>query len=123
MVDAVITTQSDKLKSRIVYIEDIFVTESNYEKVIEDLLEDSKHIALATLFPFEDYSDMSLPAKYNNWQIRCCIELYNMADKSTFVSYSENGIGFSKLTDGLSISLMSELTPKVGIPKSIVEES
>lgn len=116
-------TQEQKLKSRIVYNADIFVNNENYLKVINDLLEDSKYIALATLYPFEDYSAMNLPIKYNNWQIRCCIELYNMADKSTFVSYSENGIGFSKLTDGLSISLMSELTPKVGIPKSMVEES
>ena len=110
-------TQTDVLIKRIVFNQNIFGSKENYDTVISDLLEDSKYIGLATLFPFNDYSAMELPNKYNNWQIRACIELYNMADKSIFVTYSENGIGFSKLTDGLSISLMNELTPKVGIPK------
>lgn len=111
-------TQKQKLKSRIKYDKDIFGGFLNYQKVINDLLEDSKFIALATLYPYQDYSLMVLPPKYNNWQIRACIELYNMADKAAFISYSENGINFSKLTDGLSINLMNELTPRVGIPKS-----
>lgn len=110
-------TQTDILTSRIVFNQNIFGSKDNYNSVIKDLLEDTKYIGLATLFPYEDYSAMDLPKKYNNWQIRACIELYNMADKSMFVAYSENGIGFSKLTDGLSISLMNELIPKVGIPK------
>lgn len=110
-------TQNDILNKRIVFNANIFGNKENYDAVISDLLEDSKYIGLATLFPYEDYSLMDLPEKYNNWQIRACIELYNMADKSIFVTYSENGIGFSKLTDGLSISLMNELIPKVGIPK------
>lgn len=114
--------QNEKLKSRIVFNKDIFGTLENYDKAINDLLEDSKFIALSTLYPFEDYSSMDLPSKYNNWQLRCCIELYNMSDKSIYVSYSENGFSFSKLTDGLSISLMNELTPKVGVPKSVVKD-
>ena len=110
-------TQTNILKGRIVFNQNIFGNKENYDLVISDLLEDSKYIGLATLYPYEDYSVMDLPKKHNNWQIRACIELYNMADKSIFVTYSENGIGFSKLTDGLSVSLMNELMPKVGIPK------
>lgn len=117
-------TQKDKLKKRIIYNEDIFTNTENYEMVLDDLLEDSKYIALSTLFPYDDYSAIELPTMYNNWQIRACIELYNMADKSIYKSYSENGINFSKDSDGLSNSLMSELIPKVGIPKRInIEET
>lgn len=110
-------TQEEVLKRRIVFNQNIFGTRNNYNLIIQDLLEDSKYIALATLFPYEDYSAMELPTKHNNWQIRACIELYNMADKAMFVNYKENGIDFQKLSDGLSISLMNELIPRVGIPK------
>lgn len=105
------------LKKRIKYDANIFVKQADYDEIIDCLIEDSKNIALATLFPFEDYSLMELPIKYNNWQLRACIELYNMADKSLFVKYSENGVDFQKLTDGLSISLMNELTPRAGVPR------
>ena len=60
---------------------------------------------------------MELPKKYYNWQLRCCIELYNLADKQGLTNYSENSLSWAKLTDGLSKDLMSKLTSKVGIPK------
>ena len=111
-----------KLQSRIPYDEDVFGSQANYLAALGELLEDSKSIALETLYPYEDTSEMDLPSKYNNWQIRCCLELYNLADKSGVVNYSENGIGWSKLSDGLSNFLMNKLTSKVGVPKDIEED-
>lgn len=109
--------QIDKLIERIPYDEEIFGNSTNYKLVISDLIENSKYIALATLYPYEDYSEMELPNKYLNWQIRASIELYNLADKSALINYSENNLTWSRLTDGLSRSLMVELVPTVGIPK------
>ena len=111
-----------KLQARIPYDEDVFGSQANYLAALGELLEDSKSIALETLYPYEDTSEMDLPSKYNNWQIRCCLELYNLADKSGVVNYSENGIGWSKLSDGLSNFLMNKLTSKVGVPKDIEED-
>lgn len=110
--------QLELLKLRIPYDKDIFESQTDYEVALNELLEDSKNIALETLYPYEDTSEMDLPVKYKNWQIRCCLELYNMADKSGLTNYSENGIGWSKLSDGLSTQLMNKLTSKVGVPKS-----
>lgn len=110
--------QLEKLKSRIPYDEDIFETKSDYEMALRDLLDDSESIALETLYPFEDTTQLDLPKRWKNWQIRCCLELYNLADKSGLVNYSENGINWSKLSDGLSTQLMNKLTSKVGVPKS-----
>lgn len=109
--------QLEKLQSRIPYDEDIFGDEDNYEVALTELLEDSKNIALETLYPYEDTTDKELPTKYYNWQIRCCLELYNMADKSGITNYAENGITWAKLTDGLSAQLMNKLTSKVGVPR------
>ena len=106
-----------KLKSRIPYDEDIFGSNANYEVALTELLEDSKSIALETLYPYEDISTMDLPTKYNNWQIRCCLELYQLADKSGLTNYAENGITWAKLSDGLSNFLMNKLISKVGVPK------
>lgn len=117
MEEEIKNTQLDKLKDRIPYDEDIFENEINYLQVLNDLLEDSKFIALEILFPYEDYSEYELPSKYKNWQIRACIELYNLADKAGITNYSENGISWSKLSDGLSNKLMDGLTSKVGTPK------
>ncbi len=110
--------QLDKLKKRIPYDEDIFEAENIWEQVLISLLEDSKSIALETLFPYaDDYSKIELPKSKYNWQLRCCVELYNLADKQGYTSYSENSLNWAKLSDGLSNSLMNKLTSRVGVPK------
>lgn len=117
MTNEEIEIQMPKLKSKIKYDEDIFGTYKEYEEIILDLLENSKSICLETLFPYNDFSSYLLPKKYYNWQIRCCIELYNLADKQGITNYSENSLSWSKLTDGLSNDLMNKLTSRVGVPK------
>ena len=117
MTEEELAIQLPKLMVKIPYDEDIFVTDENYQKILKDILENSKFIALETLFPFDDFENYVLPKKYYNWQLRCCIELYNLADKQGLTNYSENSLSWSKLTDGLSKDLMSKLTSRVGIPK------
>ena len=112
------STQIEKLKKRIPYDVDIFNTTEIYNDVLNTLLEDSKIKCLSILYPYtEDFDDIELPKRFENWQLRASVELYNLADKAGIVNYSENGIVWSKLTDGLSFSLLNEITPKVGVPK------
>jgi hypothetical protein len=109
-----------KLTKKIKYNENIHGTMDNYMVIIDELIESSKYIALSLKYPFlEDYSDLEVPTKYKDWQYRCCIELYKLQNSSigSFVSYSENGLGWSKLTDGLPQSLLNEITPHVGVPQ------
>ena len=73
----------------------------------------SKHVYMF----LEDYTDVKLPNKYINWQYRCCIELYKGAGQEGIVSYAENGLNWSKLSDGLPISLTNEIIPEVGVPR------
>lgn len=117
MTEEELAIQLPKLIVKIPYDEDIFKSEETYQKVLKDLLESSKYIALETLFPFDDFENYLLPKKYYNWQLRCCIELYNLADKQGLTNYSENSLSWAKLTDGLSKDLMSKLISRVGIPK------
>ena len=117
MTNEELEKQLPKLKTKIPYDEDIFGTIQSWEMVLKDLLDDSKFIALETLFPYEDWGEYLLPTKYYNWQLRCCVEKYNLADKQGLTNYSENSLSWSKLTDGLSTDLMCKLTSRVGIPR------
>ena len=110
-------TQEDILKKRIPIEATGLDDDNEYNDMIEALLEDSKNIALSNIYPFEDWSSLDLPVKYNNWQIRAAIELYNLADKAGIKSYSENGLSWSKSSDLLSVGLMEEIMPKVGVIK------
>lgn len=113
--------QLEALKKRIPYNETLCDSVEEYEQMLEDILEDAKNVAFEILYPYEDYPE-ELPPRYNNWQLRACVELYNLADKAGITNYSENGISWSKLNDGLSISLLNGLTSRVGIPRKAEEE-
>lgn len=117
MSDLVFQQQLAKLKVKIPYDEDIFESEENWVNVLTDLLRDSRYILLETLYPFEDFSNLAIPSRYYNWQLRCCVELYNLADKQGITNYAENTISWTKLSDGLSNTLMNKLVSKVGIPR------
>lgn len=112
-------TQLDKLKVKIPYKEKVFKSEENYRAVLTGLLEDTRNIALNTLYPFiDDFETVELPTKYYNWQIRACVELYKWGSNQGIKSYSENGLSWTKDSDGaLSNALLDELVPKAGVPK------
>ena len=122
-INAQTDTQLEKLERRIKYDEDIFGSRENYEQVLNDLLEDSMYIGLSILFPFEDFSNIPFPTRYYNWQIRCCVELYNNTNATNIASYSENGLSWTKFKSGLSQDLLNELISKVGTPKRETTES
>lgn len=118
-----VNAQVEKLKKRIPLSVTGLEDQKLYENMIEALLEDSKNIALSNIYPFKDWSEMELPAKYKNWQIRASIELYNLADKAGIKSYAENGLSWSRETDLLSAGLMEEITPRVGVLKPKASDS
>lgn len=111
--------QLEKLKVKIPYDERIFKSTKNYEALLVSLLDDALNIALGAIYPFvDDYTGLELPSKYYNWQIRAAVELYKSGENQGYLSYSENGLSWSRKNDGaLSISLLEELVPKAGVPK------
>ena len=118
MNEEILAEQLEELKVKIPYDEDIFESEENWVIVLTDLLKDSAYILLETLYPFDDFATYLIPRKYYNWQLRCCVELYNLADKQGITNYAENTISWTKLSDGLSNSLMNKVTSKVGVPRT-----
>ena len=106
--------QLELLKTRIIYNEKVFGNYNVYEKVLDRLLEDSKFIALSLRFPYQDYSSMELPAKYNNWQLRCCEELYKNMGTQGIKSYSENGLSWTRDSAYITHELSSEIEPMAG---------
>lgn len=114
-------TLLEKLKKRINYNQNIFNTESNYESVLNSLLEDSKSIALSLYAPYEE-EVIELPKRYDNWQIRCAVEIYNGIGTVGLKSYAENGLSWTRDSDYISKGLRDEIEPMVGVimpPESI----
>lgn len=107
-------SQLELLKTRITYNENVFGNYNIYEKVLNRLLEDSKFIALSLRFPYQDYSSMELPAKYKNWQLRCCEELYKNIGTQGIKSYSENGLSWTRDSAYITHELSSEIEPMAG---------
>lgn len=118
MNEEILEQQLEELKVKIPYDEDIFESQENWVNVLTDLLKDSAYILLETLYPFDDFSSYLIPSKYYNWQLRCCVELYNLADKQGITNYAENTLSWTKLSDGLSNFLMNKITSKVGVPRT-----
>lgn len=112
-------TQLELLKIRIPFDQDIFGKNEDYEQVLKNLLDDSKHIALSIRYPFDDYASIDLPKKYNNWQIRCSVEIYQGIGKENIKSYAENGIQWTRDAGNISNDLLDEIMPTVGVIKEV----
>lgn len=122
-MDSVIDeVQLELLESRIEYDDKIFGNKDTYESVMERLLEDSKYIALSLRFPYKDYSTIELPNKYKNWQLRCCVEIYQQIGSEGIKSYSENGLSWTRDSGYISYELRSEIEPMVGYISDEEEE-
>ena len=113
-------TQLEKLKERIPYNESLHGEDKNYTSMLNSLLEDSLYIGLSLKYPFDEEKD-TLPKRYDNWQIRCCLELYKLAGNENIKSYKENGLEWTMFRDGLSTKLVHEIIPRVGLPKEVDE--
>ncbi len=113
-MDSVNEEQLKKLKVRIPYQESIFENKSIYEKTLNRLLEDSKYVALSLRFPYQDFSNMELPTKYLNWQLRCAEEIYNGIGNVGIKSYSENGLSWTRDSGYVSNELRTEIESMVG---------
>lgn len=113
--------QYSLLEQRIYYDETIFGDKETYEKVLTNLLEDSKYIALSIKYPFEDYSNKQLPKMYYNWQLRCAKELFQMLGYENIKSYAENGITWTRDGGNISDDLRIEIMPNIGVITDVDE--
>lgn len=93
-----------------------------YLNVLNRLLEDSKYVALSIRYPYQDFSNMELPNKYKNWQLRCCQEIYNGIGTEGIKSYSENGLSWTRDSGYISHELRSEIESMVGYIQEEPEE-
>lgn len=115
--------QLELLKERIEYEKNIFENLSTYNKVLNRLLEDSKYIGLSLRYPYKDFSNMELPSKYKNWQIRCCEEIYQSIGTQGIKSYSENGLSWTRDSGYISYETRNEIESVVGYIEDEVQEN
>lgn len=93
------------------------ISDQSKDETFELMLNRAKSMAFNILYPFQETLPTTLPNRYTDWQTRCATELYNNRNTEGFTSYSENQLNWTKKTDGVSNSLLSELTPFAYIPR------
>jgi len=114
--------QFELLTKRIPYKELVFGNFQVYKDALDRLLEDSKYLALSLRFPYQDYSNIDLPKKYYNWQLRCAEEIYKGIGTVGIKSYAENGLSWTRDSGYISYELRGEIEPLVGFI-SVEEET
>ncbi len=95
------------------------INDKSQDELFKIKLKQAKYIALDTLYPLNK-EITELPQRImEDWQVRCAIELYNLIDPdSRYLSYSENGLSYTKATELVSRDLMNELNPpKADVPR------
>lgn len=92
-------------------------SDTSQDGIFKLKLKQAKYIALETLYPFNKEIN-EIPVRVaEDWQVRCAIELYNRIGEEGYISYSENGLSYTKSTGLISKELMEELLPKADVPR------
>lgn len=82
--------------------------------LLEDLLETAKSAILARRYPFGG-GDGELPAQYDDLQIRIAIDLYSKIGAEGERQHVENGVSRTYESAWIPESLLTEVTPMVGV--------
>lgn len=91
------------------------------ENLLDDLLETAKYAILTRRFPYGEYptddvGNVVVETKYQDLQYRMALDLYNKQGAEGQISHSENGVARSYESSWISVQLLEEVTPVVGIP-------
>lgn len=96
------------------------ISDDSKDDLLELLIEIANDVAKRNIYPFvDDIDEIVLGTKYDYWIIQASKEMYQNLGQENVRKYSENGISieYTDLVNGLSYDLLTQLVPKVGIPK------
>ena len=93
------------------------IEDDSLDETFKAKLRRAKSRYLSLVYPF-DRNITELPDdRAKNWQTECAIELYKLGDEEDYISYSENGLSYSKAKAGISEDLLNQLPPaRAGVP-------
>ena len=80
--------------------------------VLEECVENAKHIILMRRFPYGDYPEEIEP-RYEDLQYRIALDLYNKIGAEGETAHSENGVSRTYESSWVSEQLLNEIVPKV----------
>lgn len=80
--------------------------------ILEECLENAKHIILTRRFPYGDYPEEVEP-RYKDLQYRIALDLYNKTGAEGETAHSENGVSRTYESSWVSEQLLNEIVPKV----------
>ena len=106
----------DRLKLR------LEISNDEQDDLLEDIVQSATDLFLSLRYPVSDYpedeyGDPVISRRWEDWILRCAIELYNKIGAEQQVTHIENGIHRTYDSGTISKSLMAEITPIVGIAR------
>ena len=92
------------------------------DELLEDIIESAKALFLSSRYPTTQYptdedGDPIIQPRWNDWILRCAIEMYSKMGAESQTGMVENSISRSWDSGTISLSLMSEIAPVAGIAR------
>ena len=88
--------------------------DDSQDEIFKAKLRKAKNIYLESVYQLYQEINELPNDRAKEWQIDCAIELYNLGDEEDYISYSENGLSYTKDKAGLSKDLIKRLPPPKG---------
>lgn len=85
--------------------------------LLAELLNSAESAIMARRFPFGYSGNEEMPEQYSDLQLRIAMDMYNKIGAEGQLSHSENGVQRTYESSWISESLLSEVVPRVGVPK------
>ena len=107
----------DRLKLR------LEIDNDEQDALLEDILLSARELFLSTRYPTTQYpvdeatGDPIIQPRWNDWILRCAIEMYSKMGAESQTGMVENSISRSWDSGTISLSLMSEIAPVAGIAR------
>ena len=107
----------DKLKLR------LEIDNNDEDTLLESIIESATFLFLSTRYPTTLYpvdevtGDPIIQPRWNDWILRCAIEMYSRIGSESETVHDENGIRRAYETGNVSNSLLAEIAPVAGIAR------
>lgn len=104
------------------------INDTGEDTLLNDFLESAKFAILSRRYPYTDFpvneaGETVLENRYSDLQVRIAVYLYNKMGAEGQTGHSENGIGRSYESADIPESLLQQVTPLIGTPVSLGEET
>ena len=101
-------------------VDNSVIFDDSQDLLLEEMLESAKELLLSLRYPTGTYpmnenGEYTIDRKFESWVVRCAQELYLKTGGVGQISSSEGGVSRGYDNSTISLGLIGEIVPEVGI--------